>query len=46
MRYMRIYRLLKRQGHSPSKAVEILLDAKRGQEHALNWIGICFKQRR
>ena len=29
-RYPRIYRLLKDAGHYPAKAVELLLDAKRG----------------
>lgn len=33
-----IYNMLKRAGHSPSKAAEILLDASRGDELALTWI--------
>ncbi len=35
------YQLLKSQGHSPAKAAEIVLDAKRGNPYALRWIEIC-----
>jgi len=38
MRYPIIYDLLKRAGHSPAKAIEIILDAKRGDAHAMVWI--------
>lgn len=41
-----IYSLLKKQGHDPAKAAEILLDAKRGDKHALKWIGLLFIQRK
>jgi len=34
----RTYELLKQAGHSPAKAAEIALDAKRGCHHALAWI--------
>lgn len=34
----KIYEILKRAGHSPYKAAEIALDAKRGDEYALAWI--------
>ncbi len=40
MTHPAIYRLLKRQGHDPAKAAEIILDAKRGDKHARRWIGI------
>lgn len=36
--YPRIYALLKRCGHSPIKAFEILLEAKRGKRFAMDWI--------
>ena len=32
------YEALKAAGHSPAKAAEIVLDAKRGDRHALAWI--------
>jgi hypothetical protein len=32
------YELLKRYGHSPAKAAEIILDAKRGDMFSRNWI--------
>ena len=34
------YETLKRYGHSPIKAAEIVLDAKRGNAHALAWIAL------
>jgi len=34
----RAYEALKAAGHSPMKAAEILLDAKRGDKHALQWL--------
>lgn len=34
------YELLKRAGHSPAKAAEIVLDAKRGDKHATAWLRI------
>lgn len=37
--YPKLYAQLKRW-HSPAKAVEILLDAKRGSKKALTWIKI------
>ena len=36
-RWPRLYAKLKRLGHDAAKAVEILLDAKRGDKHALAW---------
>lgn len=36
--YPHIYAMLKRQGHDPAKAEEILLDAHRGDKHARQWI--------
>jgi hypothetical protein len=32
------YELLKRAGHSPAKAQEILQDAKRGDQYSKDWI--------
>lgn len=34
----RVYTRLKAHGHCPMKAVEIILDAKRKDQHALKWI--------
>lgn len=36
--YRRVYEMLKSRGHSPVKALEILLEARRGDELALAWI--------
>lgn len=36
--YPRVYRLLMRNGHSSAKAIEIILEAMRGDESALEWI--------
>ncbi len=30
---------LERAGHSPTKALEIAIDAERGDMHAVSWIG-------
>lgn len=35
------YELLKRFGHDPVKAAEILLDVKRGDKHATEWLRIA-----
>lgn len=43
---MCILKLLKRSGHSAAKAHEILLDARRGDKLARQWIGMLFAQRR
>jgi hypothetical protein len=37
-KYPRIYAMLIRQGHTAFKALEILIDAKRGQWWAIGWI--------
>lgn len=34
------YEALKHYGHSPAKAAEIVLDAKRGNKHALAWLAV------
>jgi hypothetical protein len=34
------YEALTKMGHSPFKSAEILLDAKRGDQHAIGWIKI------
>jgi hypothetical protein len=36
--YNRIYARLRDFGHTPTKALEILIDARRGDRHALQWI--------
>lgn len=36
--YPLIYDMLKCAGHTPEKAIEILIDAGRGDNHALRWI--------
>jgi hypothetical protein len=35
------YELLKTYGHSPVKAAEIVLDAKRGDPHAVSWLRVA-----
>jgi len=37
------YEVLKKAGHSPAKAFEIALDAKRGCKDAARWIEILRK---
>lgn len=46
LRQKKIYELLKKAGHSPVKAYEILLDATRGDEWACLWIKTLFQARR
>ena len=43
--YMRVYRILRRAGHSSFKTIEIMYDAKRGDKHALQWIKIARSSR-
>lgn len=38
------YQILKAAGHSPAKAAEIALDAKRGDDRARQWIDLCRQQ--
>jgi hypothetical protein len=45
-RYPLVYRLLIDAGHDPAKAVELLLDAKRGDEWALIWIRVLRRNRK
>ncbi len=45
MRYPRTYRLLKAIGHTPLKAAEIVLDASRGDDHAMAWVRVAFGTR-
>lgn len=40
-----IYRQLKRFGHTPAKALEIILDAKRGDRFAFLWIKMVYRAR-
>jgi hypothetical protein len=44
-RLVRTYRMLVRFGHAPDKALEITIDAKRGDSFARHWIGTVFSQR-
>ena len=44
--YPLVYRLLKDAGHNTAKAVELLLDAKRGDEWALIWIRVLRRNRK
>lgn len=45
MRHRRVYEMLKRAGHSPAKAIEILVDARRGNRHAVDWVRAIFRIR-
>lgn len=36
--YPRVYTMLKGAGHAPSKAIEIIIDARRGDRFAIKWI--------
>ena len=38
MRYRRVYKMLIAYGHDATKALEIVLDARRKDKHALCWI--------
>ena len=44
--YPRTYALLTRLGHSALKAAQIVMDAERGDSHALQWIVAMFRRRR
>jgi hypothetical protein len=37
------YEALKACGHSPTKAAEIMLDAKRGDKFCVRWIALAAK---
>ncbi len=37
------YRVLKEAGHSAAKALEIVIDAERGDWYAVQWIDACRK---
>ena len=41
VKHQRVYEMLKRIGHTPLKALEIVIDASRGDKHALTWIRIA-----
>lgn len=41
MRYPRVYWTLRHAGHCAAKAMEIILDASRGDKYALAWIKAC-----
>lgn len=42
----RTYETLKLLGHTPAKTVEIMLDAKRGDKHALGWVDMALQMLR
>lgn len=46
LRFQRTHRLLTAAGHSHAKSWEILLDAVRGDAHAVAWIKTLFMARR
>ena len=41
-----VIRLLIGAGHSPNKALELVIDASREDCKARRWIGICFARRK
>lgn len=41
---MTLYQALKKEGHSPLKAAEIVLDAKRNVPYAVQWASIVAKR--
>lgn len=45
-RFPRTYSLLKRLGFSPAKALEIIIDAKRGDAHAILFVKLAVSNRR
>lgn len=40
------YRALREAGHSAAKALEIVIDAERGDAHSIQWIWACKKLRK
>lgn len=46
MKHKRIYRMLVNNGHSPVGALDVLVDARRGKDHAIRWIKLLFRCRR
>ena len=40
MKHKKVYEMLKVYGHTPLKAAEIVLDASRGDRHALTWVKV------
>lgn len=44
-KYKRVYEMLKRYGHAPCKAAEIIVDARRKDTFALTWVKIVYQQR-
>lgn len=46
MSHPRIYAALKYAGHCPANAAEIILDARRGDRYALQWVRACTKFQR
>lgn len=44
MRHKRVYEMLKASGHSPITALQIIVEARRGDKWALQWIKLLRKQ--
>lgn len=48
-KHRKIYQLLKKNGHTPAGANDVLVDARRkkgkARQHARMWIGLLFSQR-
>lgn len=45
-RFPRVYSLLKRAGFSAGKAIEIIIDARRGDPHALLFVKLTASNRK
>jgi len=45
MKYPHIYKMLKTAGHSPNAALRVIIDARRGDRSARDWIVILFMAR-
>lgn len=39
-KYPRVYAMLKWHGHSPVTALQVIVEAKRGNTYALDWIRV------
>jgi len=43
MKHVRVYRMLVTYGHTPQKALEIVVEARRHNQQALDWIRMVHK---
>lgn len=46
MKYQRIFKMLQRAGHGPLGALEVIVDATRGDVYAIDWIKMIRFQER